>query len=149
MATKTWTAAVDHDFATAGNWSPSGVPTSSDTAVITGTDPPTNCSTTVTCSFDSTGCTVAVDAGIGWTESVVIPSGGTLKYGNASADPDTFNGNASVAASCDFYGQSGYASPDYPVNNPYFHDSSNMPNGGATTGTLTWDSDSTNPFGLQ
>jgi len=85
MADKIWTGATDGDWGVAGNWSPSGVPTSSDSVYLT-----------ADYSVDITGTlnqsSVALDKFIvdGFTGKI-----GSLALGYLQIDPDSFSFNGS------------------------------------------------------
>jgi hypothetical protein len=80
MADKIWTGATDGDYGTAGNWSPSGVPTASDSVYLTG-----DYSVDITGSLDQSA--VAIDKFVvdGFTGKV-----GSLALGYLQIDPDSF-----------------------------------------------------------
>tara|TARA_R110002020_G_scaffold276067_1_gene491338 strand:- start:2380 stop:3192 length:813 start_codon:yes stop_codon:yes gene_type:complete len=85
MADKIWTGATDGDYGTAGNWSPSGVPTASDSVYLTA-----DYSVDITGSLDQSA--VAIDKFVvdGFTGKI-----GSLALGYLQIDPDSFSFNGS------------------------------------------------------
>jgi hypothetical protein len=85
MADKIWTGATDGDYGTAGNWSPSGVPTTSDSVYLT-----QDYSVAITAGLDQS--LVAIDKFVvdGYTGKI-----GTLALGYLQIDPDSFSFNGS------------------------------------------------------
>jgi len=81
MADKIWTGATDGDYGTAGNWSPSGVPTASDSVYLTA-----DYSVDITGSLDQSA--VAIDKFVvdGFTGKI-----GSLALGYLQVDPDSFS----------------------------------------------------------
>ena len=81
MADKIWTGATDGDYGTAGNWSPSGVPTTSDSVYLT-----QDYSVSITGGLDQSA--VAIDKFVvdGFTGKI-----GTLALGYLQIDPDSFS----------------------------------------------------------
>ena len=67
-----WTGAVDNDWFTAGNWDPSGVPTSDDSVDINLTPGPTIASGVTAAAYE-----VAIARGAGTTGAMTM-TGGTL-----------------------------------------------------------------------
>jgi len=83
MADKIWTGVTDGDYGTATNWSPSGVPTTSDSVYLTA-----DYSVDITGSLDQSS--VAIDKFVvdGFTGRV-----GSLALGYLQIDPDSFTFN--------------------------------------------------------
>jgi hypothetical protein len=81
MSDKIWTGATDSDYGTAANWSPSGVPTTSDSVYLTA-----DYSVDITGSLDQSS--VAIDKFVvdGFTGKI-----GTLALGYLQIDPDSFS----------------------------------------------------------
>jgi len=81
MADKIWTGATDGDYGTAGNWSHSGVPTTSDSVYLT-----QDYSVSITGGLDQSA--VAIDKFVvdGFTGKI-----GTLALGYLQIDPDSFS----------------------------------------------------------
>jgi len=91
MADKIWTGATDGDYGTAGNWSPSGVPTASDSVYLTA-----DYSVDITGSLDQSA--VAIDKFVvdGFTGKI-----GSLALGYLQVDPDSFSFSGSDVAFID------------------------------------------------
>jgi len=81
MADKIWTGVTDGDYGTAGNWSPSGVPTTSDSVYLTA-----DYSVDITGSLNQSA--VAIDKFVvdGFTGKI-----GSLALGYLQIDPDSFS----------------------------------------------------------
>jgi hypothetical protein len=81
MTDKIWTGVTDGDYGVAGNWSPSGVPTTSDSVYLTA-----DYSVSITAGLDQSA--VAIDKFVvdGFTGKI-----GTLALGYLQIDPDSFS----------------------------------------------------------
>src|SRR5260370_14615140 len=88
MATKTWTGALSTDWNTAGNWSPPGVPASTDDVLIgtTANSPTLSVSGTTVNSMTISGTdTLTLDPvispGLTVTNGITLSSGGGISGG--------------------------------------------------------------------
>ena len=83
MADKIWTGVTDGDYGVAGNWAPSGVPTTSDSVYLT-----QDYSVDIDAGLDQSA--VAIDKFVvdGYTGKI-----GTLALGYLQIDPDSFSFN--------------------------------------------------------
>lgn len=85
MTDKIWTGSTDGDYDTAENWSPSGVPTSSDSVYLTA-----DYSVDITAGLDQSSVDIDKFVVDGFTGKI-----GTLALGYLQIDPDSFSFNGS------------------------------------------------------
>jgi len=88
MATKTWTGASSTDYATAGNWTPNGVPASGD-ALVFPAAPTRNCAGSGTAKT-AASCSIAAAGSVNLTNVTI--TGATTIGAGAAVTAGTFSG---------------------------------------------------------